>query len=102
MQGLLFKGRKYLINQMRHLYLIICCCCFRLFAFSQTIESFNNYVKPNNQVLFVKTSSINSTRGTMSLYERRNHRKQWKFVDSFTVMVGRSGLAKDIKTNISF
>lgn len=71
-------------------------------AVAQSISSFNQYLQPNNQVLFVKTPLYNSINGTMFLYERKNNSKSWKLVDSFAVTVGRSGLAKDINANISF
>lgn len=38
----------------------------------------------------------------MFLYERKNNHKLWKLVDSFAITVGRSGLAKDIHSTISF
>ena len=87
---------------MKHLMLLIVLCTTKSFAFSQTIESFNDHLANNNQVLFVKTSSYNSITGNMFLYERKNSNKNWKLVDSFEITVGRSGLAKDITTTISF
>ena len=77
-------------------------CAIRYAAYSQTIESFNDHFAKNNQVLFVKTPSYNSIKGTMFLYERKNDHNKWKLVDSFPVTVGRSGLAKDVNANISF
>lgn len=69
---------------------------------AQSINSFDNYLKNNNQVLFVKTSSYSSVQGDMFLYERKNHHKKWKLVDSFAVVVGHNGLGKDVKSKIIF
>ena len=77
-------------------------CIINFTAFTQTINDFNDQLKNSNQVLFVKTPSGNSIKGNMFLYERKNDRKHWKRIDSFAVTVGRSGLAKDINSNISF
>ncbi len=71
-------------------------------SYAQSITSFNNNLQHNNQVVFVKTSSQNSIKGTMFLYERRNTRKRLKFVDSFAVVVGKNGLAKDATSKIIF
>ena len=38
----------------------------------------------------------------MFLYERKNNNKEWKLFDSFPVIVGRSGLAKDVNATIPF
>src|SRR5882672_8538769 len=77
-------------------------CAIGYSAYSQTIESFNDHLASNNQVLFVKTPSYNSIKGTMFLYERKKDHNKWKLVDSFAVIVGRSGLAKDVNASISF
>ena len=71
-------------------------------SYTQSITSFNDHLAANNQVLFVKTPSYNSIKGTMFLYERKNDHNKWKPVDSFPVTVGRSGLAKDVNAAISF
>lgn len=69
---------------------------------AQSIIAFNDHLKENKQVLFVKTPSWNSIKGAIFLYERKNVRRQWKLVDSFAVTVGRSGLARDINATITF
>ncbi len=69
---------------------------------AQSITSFNKYLQTSNQVVFVKTPSYNSIKGTMFLYERKNNKKSWKLVDSFAIIVGRSGLAKDVNALIPF
>jgi L,D-peptidoglycan transpeptidase YkuD (ErfK/YbiS/YcfS/YnhG family) len=74
----------------------------KIVGFAQGVNSFNNYLKKNNQVVFVKTPSYNSIKGIMLLYERKNDHSKWKMIDSFPVTVGRSGLAKDIHASISF
>ena len=86
---------------MKHLAFIFI-CVIRYAAYSQTIESFNDHLSNNNQVLFVKTPSFNSIKGSMFLYERKNDHSKWKLFDSFPVTVGRSGLAKDINASIPF
>jgi L,D-peptidoglycan transpeptidase YkuD (ErfK/YbiS/YcfS/YnhG family) len=68
---------------------------------AQSLNSFNNYLKDNNQVLFVKTNSDTSIHGVMFLYERKNMHKQWKQVDSFNVVVGRNGLGKDGSSSLN-
>jgi len=82
--------------------LFIIFCIIKVSAIAQTLESFNNYLTNNNQVVFVKTSAYNSIKGNMFLYERKNSNKGWKLTDSFAITVGRSGLAKDANTSISF
>lgn len=69
---------------------------------AQSINSFNNYLKDNNQVLFVKTPTGNSIRGTMFLYARKNKHSNWKLIDSFAIVVGKNGLAKAADAKISF
>ncbi len=69
---------------------------------SQTIEAFNNHLTNTNQVLFVKTPSANSIRGTMFLCERKNSKRRWELADSFAIVVGRNGMAKDAHAEISF
>ena len=71
-------------------------------SFAQSVSSFNEHLANSSQVLFVKTPSDSSTKGTMLLYERKNDHSKWKQADSFAVIVGRSGLAKDINASISF
>jgi L,D-peptidoglycan transpeptidase YkuD (ErfK/YbiS/YcfS/YnhG family) len=87
---------------MKQLFLLIIFCAFEYFSIAQTIDGFNSALKNSKQVVFVKTPSINSIHGKTFLYERKNHRKNWKLVDSFTVTVGRSGLAKDARSNLVF
>ena len=87
---------------MRQLGLLLILFYTTKSSVAQSISSFNNYLTKNNQVLFVKTPSYNSIKGTMFLYDRKNDHSKWKRVDSFPVTVGRSGLAKDINANISF
>jgi len=77
-------------------------CLILISPKAQSIVSFNGHLKENNQVLFVKTPSYHSIKGTMFLYERKNVKRQWKLVDSFAVTVGRTGLAKDINATIAF
>lgn len=72
------------------------------FVNAQSIIVFNHLLTGSNQVLYVTTSSVNDFRGTMVLFERKNYHKRWMRVDSFTVVVGRAGLAKDAQPNISF
>lgn len=81
---------------------VIFFCPLLASASAQAVTSFNNYLKDNSQVLFVKTPSLNSITGMMFLYERKNTGKPWKLVDSFAVTVGRAGLAKDMQSNLSF
>src|SRR4051812_4544568 len=87
---------------MKQLILVIIFCAFKYFSIAQTIDGFNSALKNSKQVVFVKTPSINSIHGKMFLYERKNHRKKWKFVDSFAVTIGRSGLAKDAQSDFIF
>ena len=68
---------------------------------AQTIDSFNNYLKTSKQILFVKTFSPNSIHGTMFLYQRKNNHKQWHIRNSFAVVVGKNGLAKDPTSKIN-
>ena len=82
------------------LLLLIQLIAFALHA--QSIISFNSYLTNSNQVLFVKTKSVNAIQGTMCLYERKNNRKRWKQTDSFAIVVGRAGLATDPQTALSF
>lgn len=77
-------------------------CAAKIEITAQTINAFNQYLTNNNQVLFVKTPSYNSIKGTMFLYERTSNKSKWKLVDSFAVTVGRNGLAKDVTANLSF
>ena len=76
--------------------------CFTLFlSNAQSINNFNNYLKNNNQVLFVKANSDSTISGTMFLYERKNNRRQWRLKDSFDIVVGKNGLGKDATSSIS-
>ncbi len=67
---------------------------FVMVADAQSIEKFNAYLTKTNQVIFVKTPSVNSVEGEMFLYQRKNLSGQWKLIDSFAVVVGKNGLAK--------
>jgi len=69
---------------------------------AQLINSFNNYLRNSNQVVFVKTKSDSSIHAIMALYERKNSHKQWKLVDSFAVVVGKNGLGKDVTSSLVF
>src|SRR5690242_15222245 len=76
--------------------------CFSLFSSSaQFINDYNNYLQNSNQVVFVKANSDSTINGTMFLYERKNHRKQWKLKDSFDIVVGKNGLGKDATSSIN-
>jgi len=70
--------------------------------YAQPIKSFNTYLSGSNQVLYVTTGNADAIQGTMILYERKNVHKPWKKKDSFPVVVGRAGLAKDPQTVIPF
>ena len=72
-----------------------------LMSHAQSISSFNKSIQNNNQVLFVKTNSDTTIKGTMFLYERQNQHKQWHVKDSFNVVVGKNGLGKDIAASIN-
>ena len=72
------------------------------YTYAQPIETFNNHLTNSNQVLYVKTGSAESIQGVMTLYERKNNRKRWKIKDSFAVVVGRAGIAKDSQINLPF
>jgi D-alanyl-D-alanine dipeptidase len=87
---------------MKQLFLLIIFCAFEYFSIAQAIDGFNSALNNSNQVVFVKTPSINSIHGKMFLYERKNYRKKWKLIDSFVVTVGRSGLAKDAQSDLVF
>ncbi len=68
---------------------------------AQSIAGFNSYLTHSRQVLFVTTPSATSVQGTMYLCKRKNNRKTWKIKDSFAIVVGRAGLAKDAQTNVA-
>ena len=68
--------------------------------YAQPIESFNQYLTGSNQVLYVATANADAIQGTMVLYERKNAGKPWRKKDSFAIVVGRAGLAKDPQTAI--
>ena len=72
-----------------------------IFSKAQSINYFNNYLKNNDQVLFVKTNSDSTITGIMFLYERKNEHKQWRLTDSFNVVVGKKGLGKDATSSIN-
>ena len=87
---------------IKYFSILIVFCYFAGSLYAQPIEAFNAYLTNSNQVLFVKTPSSNAVQGTMALYERKNNRKNWKLKDSFAVVVGRAGLAKDAKSILPF
>jgi L,D-peptidoglycan transpeptidase YkuD (ErfK/YbiS/YcfS/YnhG family) len=68
---------------------------------AQSITTYNNYLQNTNQVLFVKADSDSTINGTMFLYERKNHHKQWKLKDSFDIVVGKNGLGKDATASVN-
>lgn len=70
--------------------------------YAQPIKTFNQYLISSNQVLYVTTANADAIQGTMVLYERKNVNKPWKKKDSFAIVVGRAGLAKDPQTPLSF
>jgi L,D-peptidoglycan transpeptidase YkuD (ErfK/YbiS/YcfS/YnhG family) len=72
-----------------------------IYAKAQSINDYNNYLQNHNQVVFVKANSDSTINGIMFLYERKNHRKQWKLKDSFDIVVGRNGLGKDATSSIN-
>ncbi|MBK9457342.1 MAG: hypothetical protein IPO24_18030 [Bacteroidetes bacterium] len=47
------------------------------------------------QLIVVQTQDWPSTSGTMLLLERADTAAEWQVIDSFDVMVGRSGMARD-------
>lgn len=85
---------------MRSIFLILFCLMLN-FTKAQSINNYNNYLQNNNQVLFVKANSDSTINGKMFLYERKNHRKQWKLKDSFNIVVGKNGLGKDATSSIN-
>src|SRR3954451_22920597 len=68
--------------------------------YAQPIKSFNSYLTSSNQVLYVITTNADAIQGTMVLFERKNANKRWHKKDSFAIVVGRAGLAKDPQTAI--
>jgi len=62
---------------------------------AQSPNNLDSLLANSGQLLYVETSSISATHGTMNLYERKNEHKRWKLVYSFRVMVGRTGMARD-------
>jgi L,D-peptidoglycan transpeptidase YkuD (ErfK/YbiS/YcfS/YnhG family) len=68
--------------------------------YAQSIQYFNQYLSGSNQVLYVTTANADVVQGTMVLYERKNTDKPWRRKDSFAIVVGRAGLAKDPQTAI--
>jgi D-alanyl-D-alanine dipeptidase len=85
----------------KYLLLFIIFCSSKIAGLSQSINSFNNYLQNNNQLLFVKTDSDSTIHGQMFLCERKNAHKHWRVVDSFNVVVGRNGLGKDAFSSIN-
>ena len=87
---------------MKYVLLLIGFIPVAIMLNAQSVDDFNSYLTNNRQVLFVKTAGDTSTRGTLVLYERKNNNRRWKRADSFAVVVGRSGLARDANNSISF
>ena len=86
----------------KYIALIILTCSITNAIYAQSIKTFNQYLNSSNQVLYVTTASADAIQGTMLLYERKNANKPWKKKDSFDVVVGHAGLAKDPHTALSF
>ena len=93
------KSDIYFMN--KHILVLIFTTFILCQTDAQAITSFNAYLRNSNQVLFVKTKSADAIQGTMYLYERKNSRKRWRRFDSFAIVVGRAGLAKDSQTTLS-
>jgi L,D-peptidoglycan transpeptidase YkuD (ErfK/YbiS/YcfS/YnhG family) len=87
---------------MRRYFFALLTCFIAVLAQAQTPLQFNSSLRSSNQVLLVKLPSYTAIQGRMFLYERKNKRAHWKLIDSFAVTVGRSGLAKDPQTTLSF
>jgi L,D-peptidoglycan transpeptidase YkuD (ErfK/YbiS/YcfS/YnhG family) len=87
---------------IKTIFFLVIFCVIKFKVSAQSIDVFNNQLINSSQVLFVKTPSYNSIQGNMLLYERKNNHKHWKLVDSFAVVVGKNGLAKDINAAISY
>jgi D-alanyl-D-alanine dipeptidase len=81
--------------------LLVFFCLILISARAQSINDYNNYLQHNNQVVFVKANSDSTINGTLFLYERKNHHKQWKLKDSFNIVVGKNGLGKDATSSIN-
>ena len=87
---------------MKIILSIFFCLMVIFSSHAQSINQYNIYLKDNNQVLFVKMPSDSSVQGSMFLYERKNNNEPWLLTDSFNIVVGKSGLAKDASSNIIF
>src|SRR5437763_10064139 len=85
----------------KHIALITITCTIANIIYAQSIKTFNQYLSGSNQVLYVTTANADAIQGTMLLYERKNANKPWKKKDSFAVVVGRTGIAKDPHTALS-
>ena len=85
---------------LKHVVLFLVVHVFAYTVNGQNIKDYKQYLHNSNQVLFVKTTSIDDIYGTMWLYERSNSKQPWVIKDSFAVVVGRAGLAKDAQTRI--
>ena len=85
---------------MKYAALLLLIFSFANTLSAQRIEDYNNHLSGNQQVLFVTVPTITSVQGTMVLYQRKNSRTAWKASDSFAVVEGRAGLAKDAQTNV--
>src|SRR5689334_1688142 len=81
--------------------LLVFFCLMIISSSAQSINHYNNYLQNSNQVVFVKANSDSTINGKMFLYERKNHRKQWKLKDSFDIVVGKNGLGKDATSSIN-
>ena len=87
---------------MKAVLLLMSICFAAIYCDAQMIDSFNTFLTGSNQVLFVKTGSATSINGSMLFYERKNTHSRWKLQDSFPVVVGRSGLARDKVSSLPF
>lgn len=87
---------------LKCIFLFITIYLFAHTVNAQSLKDYDQYLINSNQVLFVKTGSADNIQGTMRLFERNNSKQPWKKKDSFTIVVGRAGLAKDPETSIPF
>lgn len=86
---------------MKYLVIFLCFSLAASNTFTQNINGFSSYLVHNKQVLFVTTPTATAIQGTMYLCERKNTRKAWKIKDSFAVVVGKAGLAKDANAKLA-
>ena len=65
-----------------------------------TIDKYENFLKANNQVVFVTATDWNTTHGIMQLYQRINAHSEWQLSHQFAVTLGRNGLGFDGRSNL--